>query len=149
MAKKASSVKTSKKPSVKSVARLAKSEKPDLHTIFNAVKSVMSKYEKGLDVRDDSESCYELWGKKDFEFMGRKRKGIQFAALLIQSTYVGFYYMPVYCHPDIKKIIGADLLRTLKGKACFHIKSTDDALMKQIGAAMKIGCDQFRKNKWI
>jgi len=37
-----------------------------------------------------------VWFVKDLVIAGRKCKEVFFAGLIIQKSYVGFYFMPVY-----------------------------------------------------
>jgi hypothetical protein len=97
----------------------------------------------------DDGSHYDLWSIKEVEIAGRKRKEVYFAGLIIQSTYVGFYYMPVYGEPGLKKVFKKELLSTLKGKACFHIKKLDKGLIAQIRDALEISYKFYKKNGWV
>jgi len=68
-----------------------------------------------------------------------------FAGLIIQSNYVGFYFMPITTDPKHTTVIGKDLLATLKGKSCFHIKKLDDTLIKQIKDALAEGYKIYKE----
>lgn len=130
---------------------MTKLNQEELLAIFHALKKIVAPFEKGtIKAKLDIEGKYDLWSEKEIEFLDRKRKEISFVTLIIQSSYVGFYYMPIYCfEKDLRPKLGEDLLKTLKGKACFHIKSTDKVLMKQIKEAMKLGYDGYKKMGWI
>lgn len=117
--------------------------------IFQRLKMVLKKYEPPFIAKTDLDSRYELWSIKDLEIAGRKRKEVFFAGLIIQRTYVGFYYMPVYTHAGMKRLFKKELLATLKGKSCFHITKLDTVLLTQIRQALKQGYMLYRKNGWI
>ncbi len=121
----------------------------DLIKIYKRLKKILKKYEKPLKSKMDLDSKYDLWSIKDVEFAGRKRKEVFFAGLIIQSKYVGFYYMPVYVDTSLKKVFKPELLKLLKGKSCFHIKSLDGKLEKQIDSALKKGYAMYKKRGWI
>jgi hypothetical protein len=121
----------------------------DLIEIFNIIKKLMKKYENPLVPKIDMDSRYELWSVKNVVIEGRKRKEIYFAGIIIQSNYVGFYYMPVYVETDIKNMFETDLLKLLKGKSCFHIKKIDEVLEKQIADALEQGYLLYKKREWI
>jgi hypothetical protein len=121
----------------------------DLIEIFNIIKNLMKKYENPLVPKIDMDSRYELWSVKNVVVEGRKRKEIYFAGIIIQSNYVGFYYMPVYVETDIKNMFETDLLKLLKGKSCFHIKKIDEVLEKQIADALEQGYLLYKKREWI
>jgi hypothetical protein len=75
----------------------------DLIKIYKRLKKILKKYGKLLKPKMDLDSKYDLWLIKDVEIASRKRKEVFFAGLIIQSKYVGFYYMPVYVNTSLKK----------------------------------------------
>ncbi|AFH50820.1 Hypothetical protein IALB_3117 [Ignavibacterium album JCM 16511] len=117
--------------------------------IFYQIKSLMKKYEPSLVARSDFDSRYELWSEKEIEIDGRKRKEFYFAGLIIQSNYVGFYFMPIYTDASLKDIFESELLSTLKGKSCFHIKKLDKKLLTQIKKSLEIGFKLYKKRGWV
>jgi len=121
----------------------------DRKEIFDQIKLLMKKYEKPLVARSDYDSRYELWSEKEIEIGGRKRKDIFFAGLIIQSSYVGFYFMPIYTDTSLKDIFEPELLSTLKGKSCFHIKKLDKKILSQIKSSLAIGFNLYKKRGWV
>jgi hypothetical protein len=117
--------------------------------MFKDIKKMLSKYEPPLVATSDFESRYELTATKEVVFAGRKRPGVYFGAAIIQSNYVGFYLMSVYADPKLTKQMPAELMKTLKGKSCFHIKTLDATLKKQIAEALKISFDFYKKQGWV
>src|SRR5690606_35578253 len=111
---------------------MAKLTQEELLNIFNALKKIVKPYEKGsIIAKFDIEGKYDLWSEKEVILNGKKRDEVAFTALIVQSGYVGFYFMPIYADPaGLHPKLGQKLLKTLKGKACFHIKSTDKELMQ-------------------
>src|SRR5262245_56448224 len=95
---------------------------PELTPIFEAIKKLLLPYEKGTMKLTSSGGQVALISKKPVEILGRKKDELWFAGVLVQKGYVGFYYMPVYGDPKVKELIKPELLKCLKGKACFHIK---------------------------
>jgi len=61
---------------------------------------------------------YHLISSKEVEIAGRKRNDIYFASLLVQKGYIGFYYIPIYANPEIKRDLKPEL-KCLKGKILF------------------------------
>lgn len=113
---------------------------PDLVSVFDQIKKLISKYSKGnYKVIADKPGHFELYYGKEVEIAGRKYPEVAFASLLVQKGYVGFYFFPVYIDASIKNKIKPELLKTLKGKTCFHIKKNDPVLLKQIGEALEAG----------
>lgn len=121
----------------------------ELLEIFNAIRPLMKKYEPPFTARADYEARYDLWSEKELVIAGRKRKDVYFAGLIIQSNYVGFYYMPVYSSPDMKKFFKPELLSTLKGKSCFHIRTIDKKLIRQIKEALEKGYKLYKQRGWV
>lgn len=121
----------------------------ELLLIFKQVRDLLKRYESKFQVRMDFEGRYELWTDKEVEIEGKKRDALFFAGLIIQSTYVGFYFMPLYEKTHIKDIFSPDLLKLLKGKSCFHITKMDGTLANHIQKALEIGFDFYKDQKWI
>ncbi len=142
---------SAKKASVCGIARkmnAGKNSQEGLLELFNALKRILKPYEKHFTKKFDIEGKYDLWSIKDVVVAGKNRKEVYFAGLIIQSSYVGFYYMPVYARSDIKKMFSKNLLETLKGKSCFHIKSLDKTLGQDISKALKIGFNLYKARGW-
>src|SRR3954465_9530412 len=113
---------------------MAKLTQENLLSIFREVKDQMKSYERGtVKARFDIEGKYDLWSEKDLvDPLGKKRREIGFAALIVQNNYVGFYFMPIYCIEKMRNLIHPDLMKLLKGKACFHIKDTSPQMLGHI-----------------
>ncbi len=121
----------------------------ELVIIFKKLKSILKRYEGKLKPKFDLDSKYDLWSFKDLEIAGRKRKEVYFAGLIIQSNYVGFYYMPIYTDTNLKKVFKPELLKLLKGKSCFHIKKLTKEIETQISKALETGYLLYKKRSWI
>ena len=96
----------------------------------------MRPYAKYFSARIDRSERYELWAEKELIIAGRKRKEVFFASIIVQSHYVGFYFMPLYADQDLREVFGKELLSKLKGKSCFHLKTRDKKLLKQVKEAL-------------
>lgn len=118
----------------------------ELVAIYHRLKPLLKVYEKkGFIPKIDLDSKYDLRSIKDIFAFGKQRKEMFFAGLIIQSNYVGFYFMPITTDPRHSKIIGKELLTMLKGKSCFHIKKLDDTLIKQIESALSEGHKLYKE----
>jgi hypothetical protein len=84
----------------------------DLVKIYKELKKLLKKYELPYVPHFDLDSRYELWTDKEVTIAGRKKKELYFTGLIIQSSYVGLYYMAVYVDQSIKKKIGGCLCRS-------------------------------------
>ncbi len=130
---------------------MAKLNQTELLEIFNSLKPLVQPYEKGtIKAKIDIEGRYDLWSIKKVEAHGKMRDEVFFVGLILQSSYVGFYFMPVYSNPEeVKPLLDPALLKCLKGKSCFHIKKADAEILKQVKAALKVGYLQYKMNGWV
>lgn len=115
---------------------------------FRTLKSLMKEYEDRFIVKTDLEGRYELWALKDVVIEGRKRKEVFFASAIIQGSYVGFYFMPVYVDEEVKSFFPPSLLKLLKGKSCFHIRGLDERLETDLKAALERGALLYESRGW-
>ena len=117
--------------------------------IFRKLRAILRKYEPPFIAKSDYDSRYELWSVKGITIAGHKRKEVFFASLIIQSSYVGFYYMPMYASKDLKKVFKKELLATLKVKSCFHITELNPELLRQITVSLRYGLKLYRHRGWV
>ena len=121
----------------------------DLQAIFDAIKPLLQAYQPPLVPKRDEAGYFDLWSLKPVVIDGRKKKEVYFAGLIIQKSYVGFYFMPIYAETDLKTVFKPELLKLLKGKSCFHVKKLDAELLRQIAAALKIGFELYQERGWV
>jgi len=122
----------------------------ELLPIFEEIKTLLLPYAKGsIKMRGGTGGEMVMVSEIPVEIAGRKRDELWFAGIIVQKGYVGFYYMPVYAEPEMKKIFKPELLKCLKGKSCFHIKKYDKEIFSQIKSALKVGYDAYLEKGWI
>ena len=122
----------------------------ELVTIFESIKKMLLPYVKGdMKMHGGTGGQVSLVNHRPVEIEGRKKPEMWFAGALIQKGYVGFYFMPVYAEPSLTKQLHPDLAKCLKGKACFHIKKNDPALMEHVKDAIRKGYEGYKKKGWI
>ncbi|MBR9681054.1 MAG: DUF1801 domain-containing protein [Candidatus Altiarchaeota archaeon] len=121
----------------------------DLDQIFKKLKIILKKYEGPFTPKIDFKLRYELWSIKDLEISGHKKKEVYFAGLIVRSDYVGFYFMPMYTQKNLRNAVGAELLSLLRGKSCFHIKTLNPKLEKEIKNALALGLKLYKKREWV
>jgi len=117
--------------------------------IFEKLKNILSAQVPPLTVSQDLPGRFELISKKAVVINGVKKPFVYFGSVIIQGSYVGLYLMHVYARPDLLTSTGPALLKTLKGKACFHIRKLDSQLEKEISLAVKDGIACYRKLAFI
>jgi hypothetical protein len=113
-------------PAKTAVAKVAKSE------IYDQLKTLLKRYSPPFTVCPPDK-------------VGKKRT----CGLWEQKDYVGFYYMPIYMNPKISKEISPQLLKMLKGKCCFHVKTVDAELLDEVKTLLDLGWDCFKKSGWV
>ncbi|ATP56593.1 hypothetical protein CPT03_08960 [Pedobacter ginsengisoli] len=124
--------------------------KTDFVEIFQTIRASLQPFATvGFSNRINSETSFDLWSDRNVVIDGKKRNEVFFASVIIQKGHVGFYYMPVYTEPEMKKIFNPELLKLLKGKSCFHIKKLDDTLMLQIEDALAAGFKLYKEKGWV
>ena len=111
----------------------------DLNVIFLELRELLTRYSPPFQPKTDNERWYDLYSFKDLVIEGRKRKEVFFAGIIIQKSYVGFYFMPVYAEPEVKALFKPELLSRLKGKSCFHIRELTPEIKAQIVEALAWG----------
>jgi len=122
---------------------------PELVPVFHAIKKLISSYAGGnYKAKADKPGHYELYYEKEVEIQGRIHPELYFASVLIQKGYVGFYFFPVYTNGAVKQKLKPALLKTLKGKTCFHIKHGDPVLLQEIKEALRAGYDFYVSRGW-
>jgi hypothetical protein len=121
----------------------------DLIPQFEQVKALLQPYAGRYQVRVDDPDRYELWTGRPAVIDGRQKGDVFFAALIIQKHYVGFYFMPVYADADLRELFGPELLTTLKGKSCFHLRKLAPEILGQIEQALQQGDRLYELRGWI
>lgn len=123
---------------------------PELVPIFQHIAKLLKARAGGeLAIKGGEDGQIVLGRFKPIVIDGRKKEELWLAAALIQKGYVGFYYMPVYMNDVVRRKLGPELLTTLKGKACFHIRKDDPVLFDQIEKALHIGVEAYKSQGWI
>lgn len=70
------------------------------------------------------------------------------AVIIEQTGYVGFYFSTTNADPALRKKIPA-LLKTLKGKSCFHLTKCDDSTLQEVESALQAGTKFYKAKGWL
>jgi len=147
--KKANSKKTSKVSAPKDGGQ-------SLEAIFERLKSLLAKYappfRTDIACMAGNKKAFQLTVPKPVAIPGAyggKPVDLQFAALILQKDFVGFYLMCIYMNDGAKKKLSPSLLKLLKGKTCFHVKALDTGLEKDIEAALEMGVKVYQEKGWL
>lgn len=146
-----SAAKQKKEPTINIKYADKSAGQPELLEIFEAIKKMMQPYDKkrNLVLHAATGGQANLVSHKPVEIDGRKRNELWFVSALVQRGYVGFYYTPVYMQGELAKHFSEAFVKSLKGKACFHIKKNDPLIMADIKKAIKVGYEAFIERGWI
>jgi hypothetical protein len=117
--------------------------------LFAEVKELLAPYALRLTARRDEPGYFDLWSVKDIEIDGRSRTEVFFCGLIIQKSYVGFYFMPLYADQERSLVFGHELLGRLKGKSCFHLKELTPELREQVREALAAGWRLYEERGWV
>jgi len=126
-----------------------------LETVYDSLHQLLSRFAPPFKT-----SSGAVRGKKDLHLTtpeavvmpgvyGGKPTEVSLASLILQKSYVGFYFMPIYIEPALKKKLPAALTKLLQGKTCFHIKRLDNDLVKHIEAALNEGMKYYQDRSWL
>jgi hypothetical protein len=133
----------------------APSKAESLDAVYQNLQELLLRYAPPLKT-----SSGAVPGKKDFHLTvpkavvvpgayGGKPVEIALADLILQKGYVGFYFMPIYVEPALKKHLSPALTKLLKGKTCFHVTHLEDDMVKHFKAALDEGVKCYKSRGWL
>jgi len=139
------------------MATTSKTKDATLETVFQKLHQLLLKRVPPFKAGGDERGMFR--GKKSFHLVvpkavaipgayGGKPTELCMASIVMQKGYVGFYFMPIYMNSALEKKLSPGLLKLLKGKTCFHIKSLDATLLEDIDAALTLGAKAFKDRNW-
>ena len=122
--------------------------KPEVRTvIFETLKASLRKQCPPMVCSKDRATCFEIIGNTPVPY-GSTRKivpGMYFASAVPRKDMVSFYFMPIYFNQMDYANIAPTLLKSLKGKACFHFKKLEQIAPKELDALLKKGAQAWKK----
>ena len=126
----------------------------DLDDLYQSLRALLVGYERPrpgyvLESRSATDHDFDLWSVRDLVIDGRARKEVYFAGIRLQKSFVGFYYFPIYSVPRLGESLGPALLKLLKGKSCFRVKTLQGGIGDQIRSALELGLDKYRERGWL
>jgi hypothetical protein len=113
--------------------------------VFMDLKKILQKYAKRLVVQKDDARTYCL----DSRVIGKNKKPMGFAAVMVQKNYVSFHLMPVYGCSEMLEEMSPELRARMQGKACFNFKTRETGLFKELTKLTKAGFERFKKVGFI
>jgi hypothetical protein len=126
-----------------------------LQDVYQSLHTLLSRYAPPFKTTDG-----KVKGKKDLHLVvpeavavpgayGGKPTAVAMASIILQKSYVGFYFMPIYMKPALGKKLSPALKKLLKGKTCFQIKKLDPNLLSHVDAALNEGVKCFKERGWV
>ena len=112
--------------------------------VFEYLKSILVPYAKKMTVKNDISGLYYL----DAGYSEKWKRDLFFASVQIKKSYVSFYLMPVYMHPDLLKNISPELKKHMQGKSCFNFKKIEKSLFEELSQLTKQGHERFLQENY-
>ena len=112
--------------------------------VFEYLKSILVPYAKKMTVKNDISGLYYL----DAGYSEKWKRDLFFASVQIKKSYVSFYLMPVYMHPDLLKNISPELKKHMQGKSCFNFKKIEKSLFEELSQLTKQGHERMMKEEF-
>jgi hypothetical protein len=119
--------------------------KRDFGAVFATLSQILARYEKHLRVVPYRPEFYYL----ETNVPGPKGKPVQFGATRLGKTYVSYYLMCVYMHPELRKSISPALKKRMQGQSCFNFTSIEPDLFRELAALTRTGFEEYRKMKLV
>jgi|WetSurMetagenome_2_1015567.scaffolds.fasta_scaffold163565_3 hypothetical protein len=123
--------------------------KADKQKVFEDLSNILQQHISPLEARIQTATRLDAYGTIKASLLKKEFDGMYFGSVIIQKSYVGFYFFPIYTHPHEFKDIPEALRKCLKGKSCFHITTDDPVMMKSVSAMVKKGIQLYKKFKLI
>ncbi len=123
----------------------AKAEKPDLATVFAALREILKRFTgKDMAVQTDKPGNYHL---EDPSILHRK-KPLYFAGVRTGKNYVSFHLLYLYFNPAAIKAIPPELKKRMQGKACFNFATVDEACFAELGRLIAEGLKRYKSREF-
>ena len=126
--------------------------KPEIRkAIFDRIKTELTKQCPPMVCVKDEPNCYEIIGNTPVPYGSTKKivPGIYFASTIARKDMVSFHFMPIYYDKDRYATIAPNLLKSLKGKACFNFKKVEQIDQKEMVALLKQGALVWKKRGYM
>lgn len=119
-----------------------KTKQDDFDVIFARLKGLLTPLAKKMVVDKDEDRAYQL----SCPVLPGEKAGMFFAAVMKQSNYVSFYFMPIYEFPEIGEGLSEAILKRKQGKSCFNFKGSqlDDSMLAELKALTQKGVERWK-----
>ena len=110
---------------------------------------MLARHAPPLVVIKDEPGDYQLTTDKPVVIGKRKMDSVWFAGLTATKSGITLRFMPAYCNPEFSAKLSPMFMKTLKGKACFHIGKFPPEFASATEGALKLGVDAYRNRGWL
>jgi hypothetical protein len=121
----------------------------DQESVFEKARAMLSRCVPPFVVIKDEPGDYQLTSPKPVTIGKRKLDSVWFAGLTTTKTGVTLHFMPVYGDPKMAGKLSPVFMKTLKGKACFHLGNFPAELAAATEAALELGVEAYRARGWL
>jgi hypothetical protein len=126
--------------------------KPEIRkAIFEKLKSALIKQCPPMVPCKEKGDAYEIIGNTPVPYGSTKKivPGMYFASAVARKDMVSFYFMPIYYDKKNYETIAPNLLKSLKGKACFNFRKVEQVNEKELDTMLKKGADVWKKRGYM
>lgn len=117
--------------------------------VFDQVRTMLSQLTPPMVVLKDEPGDYQLTASKPVVIGKRKMDSVWFAGLKATKSGVTLHFMPVYCDPTLGEKLPPVFMKTLEGKACFHLGKFSPELSSATEEALTLGLESYRARGWL
>ncbi|MBX2962017.1 MAG: hypothetical protein KF687_05860 [Cyclobacteriaceae bacterium] len=124
----------------------------NLEETYALLVGLLEPVKSSFEEKANSPHHYELWTNHVFRSksqLARYRKGCMFAAVMIFSRYVSFYFYPLYLNKELKDNLNTNLKPFLAGESCFHFKSPETIPLTELSKLIEDGFSFYKDQQWI
>src|ERR1051326_97874 len=126
-------------------AARTKAQKPDLATVFAALRGILTGFiGKDLRVQADKPGNYHL----EAPAILHRKKPLYFAGVRTGKNYVSFHLLYMYFHPTAKRALSPALKKRMQGKACFNFTAVDEDCFAELGRLIGDGLKIYKSEKF-
>ncbi len=122
---------------------------PEQQAVFDKVKAMLAAHVPPFVVIKDEPGDYQLTGPKPVTFGKRKMDSAWFAGLAANKGGITLHYMPIYGDSTLGSQLSPIFMKTLKGKACFHLGKFGPELERATEEAIRVGVEAYRSRDWV
>ena len=120
-------------------------DKSEFKAVARELKAIFKPYLKKLVVVSESETDIYI----DTPVIMKNKHPMFFGGVRTGKAYVSFHLMPLYCFPELSRVMSPELKKRMQGKACLNFTSVDKDLFKELRALTKLGASKFLSKEFV